>query len=67
MSKQITVTDHDYDVLRLRAGDDKKIKYVITNLIKLSDQAAIELYKYDKWKEAVVGTGAKAPIEQSKF
>lgn len=67
MAKQITVSDHDYDILKLRAGSEEKIKFIISNLIKLSDQAAIELYKYEKWSEAGTGTGAKVPAEQVKF
>lgn len=59
MSKQITVSDKAYDTLLLRAGSDKKITYVVDNLIGLSDHVATDLAMLGRWTEAA---GAKSHL-----
>jgi len=66
MPKKITVSDHDYDRLRMRAGGEDKIKFVVKNLLDLSDLAALDVRRYDEWKAAVEGTGAKTPLPLSQ-
>jgi len=59
MRKTVEVTEHDYDRLMMRAGDPTKIKFVITNLLNLSDLAAKEIRKYDEWCKAVRNSDGK--------
>jgi hypothetical protein len=47
----------------MRAGHPDKIKFIITNLLDLSDQAAQDIRKWAAWVKAVEGTGAKIPLE----
>jgi hypothetical protein len=61
MAKEIRVSDHDYDRLKLRAGSDVNIKFVVKNLLDLSDMAAKDIRKFDAWRKAVADTGADVP------
>jgi hypothetical protein len=61
--KTIDITERDYDRLIMRAGHPDKIKFIITNLLDLSDQAAQDIRKWAAWVKAVEGTGAKMPPE----
>lgn len=56
MTKQIDVTDHDYDRLIMRAGSKANIKFIICKLLNLSDQAAIDIRKWEAWCKAVANT-----------
>lgn len=53
MVKTVVVSERDYDRLMMRAGNPDKIKFVVKNLLDLSDLAAEEIRKWDKWSKAV--------------
>ena len=59
MAKKVEVSDSDYDRLMMRAGHPDKIKFVVKNLLDLSDLAAKEIRKYDEWCAAVRSSQAK--------
>ena len=56
MTKQITITERDYDRLMMRCGHPNKIKFIVTRLLYLSDQAAKDVRKWDQWCAAVAAT-----------
>lgn len=60
MAKTVTVTEQDYDRLMMRAGHPDKIRFVVKNLLDLSDLAAADIRKYDEWSKAVKESGGKA-------
>jgi len=59
MAKTVEVTEQDYDRLMMRAGHPDKIKFVVTNLLDLSDLAAKEIRKYDEWCKAARNSDGK--------